>query len=130
MVGLLGQSGAHLPPHAGSCTLNPARGAPRELEQLQQHPMAGAGKQGPCGVFGLQLAGRSIKRTQEPPPAWSREAEPTLCFVCRGSVWLQPVWETWSCLACLQVAGQDAELGAWGCSGLATSRRLFVTLRC
>lgn len=33
----------------------------------------------------------------------------TSALFARGLTCLQPVWETLSCLACLQVAGQDAE---------------------
>lgn len=65
-------------------------------------------RQGPQGVFGLRLTGRSNQRTRD-PPAWRRGAQPTPLLLARGSRCLQPVWEASSCLVCLQVAGQHAE---------------------
>lgn len=58
-------------------------------------------------MSGLHLTGRSSKRTQDPPSAWSTAH--IFALFTRGSRCLQAARETLSCSACLQVAGQDAE---------------------
>lgn len=116
-------------------TLTPACRAPRELEQLWQHPGGRAQcwhiKQVPLGTFGLRLTGRSSKSSKRTQvrPAWRREAQPKALLHLRGLRCLQLLGRPLPAQPVCKWLGKMLRLLAWGWNGLARSWKLSMTFR-